>query len=152
MNRVPVDAYYTEGLLVGYRWFDTKGIEPLYAFGHGLSYVDFEYSNIRARAGKDAVTVTFDLTNRGDMEADEVAQLYVRYQDSAVERPEKELKAFQRVTVAPGETVKVKLSFDLDDLRWWNEESGGWDLEHGTLDLLLGSASDDIRLTAEVNL
>ena len=146
------DAHYSEGLLVGYRWFDTKGIEPLYAFGHGLSYVDFEYSNIRARAGKDAVTVIFDLTNRGDMEADEVAQLYVRYQDSAVERPEKELKAFQRVTVAPGETVKVKLSFDLDDLRWWNEEIGGWDLELGTLDLLLGSASDDIRLTAEVTI
>lgn len=146
------DAHYSEGLLVGYRWFDTKEIEPLYAFGHGLSYVDFEYSNIRARAGKDAVTVTFDLTNRGDMEADEVAQLYVRYQDSAVERPEKELKAFQRVTVAPGETVKVKLSFDLDDLRWWNEEINGWDLEHGALDLLLGAASDDIRLNTSVTI
>ena len=146
------DAHYSEGLLVGYRWFDTKGIEPLYAFGHGLSYVDFEYSGIKARAGKDAVTVTFSLTNTGDMEADEVAQLYVRYQDSAVERPEKELKAFKRVTVAPGETEKVTLEFSLDDLRWWNEEAGGWDIERGTLDLMLGSASDDIRLTAEVTI
>ena len=146
------DALYSEGLLVGYRWFDTKGIEPLYAFGHGLSYVDFEYSGIKARAGKDGVTVTFSLTNTGDMEADEVAQLYVSYRDGAVERPAKELKAFKRVTVAPGQTEKVTLEFSLDDLRWWNEEAGGWDIERGTLDLLLGSASDDIRLTAEVNL
>lgn len=146
------DAYYSEGLLVGYRWFDTKDIEPLFAFGHGLSYVDFEYSNIKAKAGKDAVTVTFDLTNKGSMEADEVAQLYVKYENGAVERPEKELKAFQRVTVAPGETVKVKLSFDLDDLCWWNEEINGWDLEHGAIDLLLGAASDDIRLDATVTI
>ena len=146
------DAHYSEGLLVGYRWFDTKGIEPLYAFGHGLSYVDFEYSGIKARAGKDAVTVTFDLTNRGDMEADEVAQLYVSYRDGAVERPAKELKAFKRVTVAPGQTEKVTLEFSLDDLRWWNEETGTWDIERGTLDLMLGSASDDIRLTAEVTI
>ena len=86
------------------------------------------------------------------MEADEVAQLYVKYENSAVERPEKELKAFQRVTVAPGETVKVKLSFDLDDLCWWNEEINGWDLEHGAIDLLLGAASDDIRLDATVTI
>ena len=146
------DALYSEGLLVGYRWFDTKGIEPLYAFGHGLSYVDFEYSGIKARAGKDGVTVTFSLTNRGGMEADEVAQLYVSYRDGAVERPAKELKAFKRVTVAPGQTEKVTLEFSLDDLRWWNEEAGGWDIERGTLDLMLGSASDDIRLTAEVTI
>ena len=152
MNRVPVDAYYTEGLLVGYRWFDTKGIEPLYAFGHGLSYVDFEYSGMKARAGKDGVTVTFSLTNTGDMVADEVPQLYVSYRDGAVERPAKELKAFRRVTVAPGQTEKVTLEFSLDDLRWWNEETGGWDIERGTLDLMLGSASDDIRLTTEVTL
>ena len=146
------DALYSEGLLVGYRWFDTKGIEPLYAFGHGLSYVDFEYSGIKARAGKDGVTVTFSLTNTGDMEADEVAQLYVSYRDGAVERPAKELKAFKRVTVAPGQTEKVTLEFSLDDLRWWNEETGTWDIERGTLDLMLGSASDDIRLTAEVTI
>ena len=146
------DALYSEGLLVGYRWFDTKGIEPLYAFGHGLSYVGFEYSDIRARAGKDGVTVTFSLTNTGDMEADEVAQLYVSYHDGAVERPAKELKAFKRVTVAPGQTEKVTLEFSLDDLRWWNEETSAWDIERGTLDLMLGSASDDIRLTAEVTI
>ena len=86
------------------------------------------------------------------MEADEVAQLYVSYRDGAVERPAKELKAFKRVTVAPGQTEKVTLEFSLDDLRWWNEEAGGWDIERGTLDLMLGSASDDIRLTAEVTI
>ena len=146
------ESHYTEGSLVGYRWFDTKEVKPMYAFGHGLSYVDFTYGTIKPKARKNTVTVSFDLTNTGSMAADEVVQLYVRRIDSAVEWPAKELKAFKRVTLGAGQTRKVTLEICKDDLRYWNVETNSWTLEHGKLQLLLGSASDDIRQTAEVSI
>jgi len=146
------EARYTEEFYVGYRWFDTKNVKPMYAFGHGLSYVDFEYDDLKAVAGKDAVKVTFKLENKGEMPADEVVQLYVTRVDSKVEWPTKELKAFQRVSLKAGETKVVSLEIPLKDLRYWNENTNAWDLEHGKLQLLLGAASDDIRETAEVTI
>ena len=146
------ESHYTEESLVGYRWFDTRQIKPMYAFGHGLSYVSFAYGEMKAKAGKDAVKVSFTLKNEGAMPADEVVQLYVHRVDSKVEWPEKELKAFQRVSLAAGEAKTVTLSIPVKDLRYWNESTNAWDLEHGKLQLLLGSASDDIRSTAEVNI
>ena len=143
---------YTEGSLVGYRWFDTKDIKPMYAFGHGLSYVEFEYGPMTANTGKDGVKVSFDLTNTGDMDADEVVQLYVARPGATVEWPAKELKAFARVALKAGETKTVTLNIALDDLRYWNVEKNAWDLEHGALQLLLGAASDDLRQGAEVTI
>ena len=143
---------YTEGFYVGYRWFDTKNVKPMYAFGHGLSYVDFEYADLKAKADKKAVKVTFTLTNKGSMPADEVVQLYVARPDATVEWPAKELKAFDRVTLAAGETRTVMLEIPVNDLRYWNVDKNAWDLEHGKLVLLLGSASDDIRQQAEVTI
>ena len=143
---------YTEGSLVGYRWFDTKNVPVMYAFGHGLSYVDFTYGPMTVSSKKNAVKVTFDLTNTGSMEADEVVQLYVRRVDSKVEWPYKELKAFDRVTLAPGETKSVTLEIKADDLRYWNVDTNAWTLEHGKLELLLGSASDDIRQKADASI
>ena len=143
---------YTEGSLVGYRWYDTKNVKPMYAFGHGLSYVDFEYGAVKASAKKDVVKVTFDLTNKGGMSADEVVQLYVSRPDATVEWPVKELKAFDRVTLAAGETKTVTLEIPVKDLRYWNVDKNAWDLEHGKLVLLLGAASDDIRQQAEVTI
>ena len=143
---------YSEGSLVGYRWFDTKNVKPMYAFGHGLSYVDFEYGAVKASAKKDVVKVTFTLTNKGGMAADEVVQLYVARPEAKVEWPAKELKAFDRVTLAAGETKTVTLEIPVKDLRYWNVEKNAWDLEHGKLVLLLGSASDDIRQQAEVTI
>ena len=143
---------YTERFYVGYRWFDTKNVKPMYAFGHGLSYVEFEYDDLKAVVGKDAVQVSFKLENEGSMPADEVVQLYVHRIDSKVEWPAKELKAFQRVSLRAGETKVVNLEIPMKDLRYWNEATNAWDLEHGKLQLLLGSASDDIRETAEVTI
>jgi len=143
---------YTERFYVGYRWFDTKDIAPMYAFGHGLSYVDFDYKNLKASVSGGKVKVSFLLTNEGDMDADEVVQLYVHRIDSQVEWPAKELKAFQRVNLKAGETKKVTLEIPMDELRYWNETSNAWDLEHGKLQLQLGAASDDIRQTAEVTI
>ena len=143
---------YTEGSLVGYRWYDTKNVKPMYAFGHGLSYVDFEYGAVKASAKKDVVKVTFNLTNKGGMTADEVVQLYVARPEATVEWPAKELKAFDRVTLAAGETKAVTLEIPVKDLRYWNVDKNAWDLEHGKLVLLVGAASDDIRQQAEVTI
>ena len=146
------ESKYTEGSLVGYRWFDTKNVKPMYAFGHGLSYVDFQYGALKATADKKGVKVTFELGNNGKMEADEVVQLYVHRVDATVEWPYKELKAFQRVTLQPGETKTITLEIPVNDLRYWNVEKNAWDLEHGKLDILVGSASDDIRQKAGVSI
>ncbi len=143
---------YTERFYVGYRWFDTKAVKSMYAFGHGLSYVRFDYSGLKASVGGDKVKVTFQLANEGGMPADEVVQLYVHRVDSSVEWPDKELKAFRRVSLLPGESKKVTLEIPFEDLRYWNEATNAWDLEHGKLQLLLGSASDDIRQKAEVTI
>lgn len=157
-TNVSPEAHYTEKLLVGYRWFDTKEQPVMYAFGHGLSYVDFGYSDIKTDKEKyrekDVIKVTFKLTNNGDMEADEVAQLYVHYLDSQIERPYKELKAFRRVTLGAGETKTVQLEIPVSELRYWREDAttDGWTLENGQIELQLGGASDDIRLKTTVTI
>ena len=138
---------YREGILVGYRWYDTKDVPVMYAFGHGLSYVEFEYGALTCKQKKDKIQVSFDLKNLGDMEADEVAQLYVKRLDSKVERAEKELEAFERVALKAGETKKVTLEFPVSELAHWDNETNEWVLEHGKLEILVGSASNDIRQT-----
>lgn len=138
---------YREGILVGYRWYDTKDVPVMYAFGHGLSYVEFEYGALTCKQKKDKIQVSFDLKNLGDMEADEVAQLYVKRIDSAVERPLKELEAFDRITLKGGETKKVTLEFPVSELAHWDNETNGWVLEPGKIEILVGSASNDIRQT-----
>ena len=136
---------YREGILVGYRWYDTKDVPVMYAFGHGLSYVDFEYGTLTCKQKKGKIQVSFDLKNLGDMEADEVAQLYVKRLDSKVERAEKELEAFERVALKAGETKNVTLEFPLSELAHWDNETNGWVLEPGKIEILVGSASNDIR-------
>ena len=139
------ESHYTEGIFVGYRWFETKEIPVMYAFGHGLSYVDFEYGPLTCKQKKDKFYVTFELKNLGNMEADEVAQLYVKRIDSAVERPLKELEAFERVALKAGETKNVTLEFPVSELAHWDNETNGWVLEPGKIEILVGSASNDIR-------
>ncbi len=143
------ESNYTEGIFVGYRWFDTKEIPVMYAFGHGLSYVDFEYGELSCKVRKNEFKVSFDLKNLGDMDAEEVAQLYVRRIGSKVERPLKELEAFQRVALKAGETKKVELSFPVSELAHWDMAENGWVVEPGKIEILVGSASDDIRQTIE---
>ena len=146
------ESHYTEGPLVGYRWYDTKDVKPMYAFGHGLSYVTFGYSDVAVRASSGKVKVSFTLRNEGSMEADEVAQVYVHRVNSAVEWPEKELKAFKRVALKAGESRRVTLSIPTDELRHWDEAASAWALEKGTLQVLVGAAADDIRLDTEITL
>ena len=154
MQRPAPDAHYTEGQYVGYRWFDTKQVPVMYAFGHGLSYVDFEYANVATDKAKygadDVIKVSFDLTNSGSMSADEVAQVYVTRLDAKVEWPVKELKAFQRVSVGAGETQRVTVEIPVESLRYWDVDNDAWMLENGNIEILVGGASDDIRLKAQV--
>ena len=146
------ESVYTEGIFVGYRWFETKEVPVMYSFGHGLSYVDFEYGELSLKKSKKNIKVSFTVKNLGNMEADEVAQLYVKRIGSAVERPVKELEAFDRVTLKAGETKTVTLEFPVEELAHWDNETNEWVLEHGKIDILVGSASDDIRQSIETEI
>jgi len=139
-------AEYSEGSLVGYRWFDTKKMDVMYPFGHGLSYAEFAYDNLSVSKKGDVVELAFDVKNTGSVEADEVAQVYVHRDETAVEWPEKELKAFQRVTIKPGETKTVKLQIPASDFDYWDVDTHAWKNDGAKLTFLVGSSSRDIRL------
>jgi beta-glucosidase len=136
---------YEEGLLVGYRWFDTKNIEPQFPFGHGLSYTTFEYSNLKISGGE-TPTVQFDIVNTGAREGAEVAQVYVQDVQSRLPRPLKELKAFRRLVLKPGQKLAVMIPLDRRALAFYDPESSGWVAEAGEFTIHVGSSSRDIRL------
>lgn len=141
-------VHYDEGLLVGYRWYDTKAVEPLFPFGFGLSYTTFKYSNLRVESvGNAAATVQCDVTNTGSRPGAEVVQLYVHDGHASVPRPAKELKVFSKVLLAPGETKTVVLKLDPRSFAFYAPEKHGWSVEAGDYGLLVGSSSRDIRLT-----
>jgi len=152
--RDPNDAYYSEESLVGYRWFDTKNIPVMYPFGHGLTYTTFEYSSIatdKDKYGKkDVISVSFELKNTGPVAADEVVQAYVHRINPSVEWPYKELKAFQRVPLEPGESKTVTLEIPVKDLRYWNEELHDWADDPCNIELLVGASAGDIKIEKKV--
>ncbi|MDD4920778.1 MAG: glycoside hydrolase family 3 C-terminal domain-containing protein [Bacteroidales bacterium] len=149
-------AHYTEDIYVGYRWFDARKIDPLFPFGHGLSYTTFEYDS--PRTGKetyhssDVVTVTFNLVNAGKYPAREVVQLYVHRPGSNVEFPENELKAFKDVELKPGKSAQITLKLPVSQLMYWNEAAGDWALEPGEVEMRIGSSSRDIRLKKNITI
>ena len=146
-------VFYDEGIFVGYRHFDTKNIEPLFPFGHGLSYTVFTYKNLtinRKKLTKDGVLdISMDLINSGKVIGSEVVQLYVSDLISSVERPLKELKRFKKVTLQPGGQAHVSFQLTPEDLAFFDEESHKWKIENGIFKLLIGSSSKDIRLETE---
>jgi beta-glucosidase len=150
------NAWYTEESLAGYRWFDTKNIAVMYPFGHGLTYARFEYSKLKSDKKTygvtDLITVTFKLKNTGTMPADEVVQAYVHRIDPSVEWPEKELKAFDRVRLAPGEIKTVSLSIPVKSLMYWNGTKQAWDHDPCKVELLAGASATDIRLQRQISI
>ncbi|HPR33954.1 MAG TPA: glycoside hydrolase family 3 C-terminal domain-containing protein, partial [Prolixibacteraceae bacterium] len=152
----PNTALYSEESLVGYRWFDTKNVPVLYPFGYGLTYASFEYANLKTNKntfGKnDAMVLSFDLKNTGTMPADEVVQAYVHRVNPSVEWPYKELKAFSRVSLQPGQSKTVDLEIPVKSLMFWNESLQAWAHDPCTLELLVGASAGDIRLKKEVRL
>ncbi len=143
---------YKEGIFVGYRYFDTYKVAPMFAFGHGLSYTGFMYSNASVSKTAEGVKVSFLLKNTGSVAGAEVLQAYVSDEISTVERPEKELKAFQKVFLQPGEIKTITLSFSKEDFQYFDEKYKCWMLEPGRFKIKIGSSSRDIRQTVDVNL
>ena len=145
---------YKEGILVGYRWFDTKNIEPLYCFGYGLSYTDYKYSgfftNKKSYTQADNITATLKIKNTGKYAGKETVQLYVSKPGSVVGRAEKELKAFKKVEVAAGETVNVTLNVPVKDLAYYDVKTSKWVVEPGKYKLLAGTSSRDIEQSGTI--
>ncbi len=139
---------YEEDILVGYRWFDTKKIAPQFAFGYGLSYTNFELGQLSSDKSTyekdDVIKVTFTVKNTGTRYGAEVAQLYVSDPVCTVLRPAKELKAFKKVFLQPGETKTVELNVKVADLAFYDEKIKGWNVEAGDFILQLGNSSDNI--------
>lgn len=141
---------YKEGILVGYRWFDTKNIEPQFPFGHGLSYTNFAYSNlklIRGKAGE--LTVKFDIKNTGTRDGSEAAQVYVQDVQSSLSRPEKELKGFDKIFLKAGEKKTISINLKQDAFAFYEPKKSVWIAEKGDFNILVGSSSRDIRLKGD---
>ena len=149
-------VYYGEGLFVGYRYYDKKRIAPLFPFGFGLSYTTFDYDALRLSAREispdDTLEVSIDVTNTGQRAGKEVVQVYVRDITSRLHRPHKELKAFAKVHLEPGECKTVTLALDRDALAYYDDLAHTWVAEAGEFEVLVGSSSQEIRATAAFTL
>jgi beta-glucosidase len=144
----PTTIEYNEGAEVGYRWLAKTGAKPLYAFGHGLSYTTFSYSDLAVEGG-DTVTATFTVTNTGDRAGADVPQLYLT--DAAGDRRMR-LLGFERVELQPGESRRITLTADPRLLARFDGDAGRWRITEGTYKVALGKAADALELTAETRL
>ena len=146
---------YDDKLMVGYRYWTTTGKHPLYPFGFGLSYTTFQFSKLDASASAAAgstVTVSFDVTNSGSVEGAEVAQVYVSDPSAKASRPERELKGFEKVRLAPSETKHVSLSLDARAFSYWDEAAHKWTIDPGKFVVRVGDSSENTPLTADLTL
>jgi len=146
---------YDDKLMVGYRYWTTTGKHPLFPFGFGLSYTTFSFSHLEvpatASAGSD-VTVTFDVTNTGKAGGAEVAQVYVSDPSAKVDRPERELKGFEKVRLTPGETRHVSVHLDARAFSYWDESTHSWHIDPGKFTILVGDSSENTPLNADLTL
>jgi beta-glucosidase len=143
------DVPYTEGLQIGYRWYDAQGIAPLFPFGHGLSYTRFTYAD--AKVSEHGTTLSFTLRNAGRRAGAEVAQVYVQL-PSGVGEPPKRLVGWKKVELEAGESRKVTLKIARDRLAFWDSGAGRWQVAPGSYQFLVGASSRDIRLQETVTL
>jgi len=147
---------YGEGLFVGYRYYDKKEMAPLFPFGFGLSYTTFEYSNLRLNREKfniaDGLTATMDVKNTGKRTGQEVVQIYVRDVRSSLVRPQKELKKFFKIVIKPGETITVTTYLDKEAFWFYDPAQSAWITQPGEFEILVGSSSQDIRLSGKAEL
>ena len=150
------EVLYQEGIFVGYRHFDRQQIAPLFPFGHGLSYSEFEYGDLQVEharwEGEGALGVSLTLTNRGDRDGAEVVQLYLGDPESSVPRPPRELRAFEKRFLRAGESARIRFELRVRDLAWFCESPSGWRAEPGAFDVEVGASSRDIRLRGRFEL
>ena len=142
------NSEYREALYVGYRYYDTAKVRVLYPFGFGLSYTEFQYRNLTVNPEG----AEFTLTNTGNRDGAEVAQLYIGMKDGKVFRPAKELKGFQKVFLKAGESRRVHIPFDDKTFRYWNVRTDQWETEGGTYTIMIGASCLDIRLRTETEI
>ena len=149
------ESLYTEGVFIGYRWFEQQNIKPTFTFGHGLSYTNFALTDITLSASKvnadEGIIVTARVKNTGKVAGAEVVQLYLHDKEASVERPIKELKGFAKVYLMPGESKLISISLNKRDLSFWDVNKNDWLAEAGEFEILLGTALDDIKLSAKFN-
>jgi beta-glucosidase len=138
--------HYKDDIFVGYRYFDTYKLEPLFAFGHGLSYTSFSYSNMSVKQQGNSCIVSLVVTNTGKTAGSETVQLYIKDEISSLPRPEKELKGFQKVFLLPGEKKTLSLTLGRDAFSFYDDIKERWFFEPGNFVIMLGSSSKDIRL------
>jgi beta-glucosidase len=147
---------YKEDILVGYRWFDTKNIEPRFPFGYGLSYTTFTYGKAVAdkkeMAEDGTITISVPVKNTGKMKGKEVVELYIADQKSTEMRPKKELKAFRKIELNPGEEKMVHFTIDKTALQFYSNIKKAWVAEPGKFTVLIGASSRDIRSKVDINL
>ncbi|MFC7078579.1 glycoside hydrolase family 3 C-terminal domain-containing protein [Haloarcula halophila] len=143
------DVYYDEGLYVGYRHFDEADIEPLFPFGYGESYTEFELSNIGVSAdtivADQGVTVSADVRNVGEIEGSETVQVYIADREAPIDRPPKELKGFAKQSVEAGSTETVTIELKADDFSYWDPDAGDWEVRQGEYEVMIGTSSRDIE-------
>lgn len=155
-NSDPNTAMYSEESLVGYRWFDTRNKPVMYPFGYGLTYTTFKYATLSTQKGtygkNDTIAISFKLKNTGTVAAEEVAQVYVRRINPSVEWPYKELKAFSRVALKPGESKTVSLEIPVKSLQYWNDKRHAWDDDLCDIEILVGASAGDIKLRKTIHL
>jgi beta-glucosidase len=149
-TKAKTELVYSEGLFTGYRGFDKTNTKPLYPFGFGLSYTSYTYSDMKLSSttlkGSETIDATFTITNRGDMDGFEVAQLYVSPTKSAVARPEKELKGFAKVFLKAGESKRVTIPIDARSLAYWVQNTDTWNVDASKYTIRVGGSSDDLPL------
>ena len=147
----PYHNTYKEGVFLGYRWFDKKGIAPLFPFGFGLSYTAFSFSGLEVKEGSgNSYTATATIKNVGTRSGAEVAQLYIAPPEGGVPRPLRELKGFTRTELEPGESKQVTISFNRKDLATWDPKTKQWKVTPGTYEVLVGSSSADLPLSTSL--
>ena len=144
-----IDEEYKEGIYVGYRWMDKQNTKPLFAFGHGLSYTTFKLGKVTADkqqlSADETITFNIPVTNTGSRAGAETVQLYISDKQASIDRPFKELKAFQKVFLQPGETQQVSLTIGREALSFYDETRGEWTAEPGDFEALIGSSSDQLK-------
>lgn len=146
----PRQVIYSEGLYVGYRYYDTAKVKPLYPFGYGLSYTTFEYSNLNLEVIKKELKVKFEIKNTGELEGKEIAQIYISLPDSKIYRPLQELKGYKKVSLKPNESKEIEINIPLTSLEVYYKE--GFKLESGMYIVKIGKSSENIVLEKKIEI
>ena len=142
---------YEEKLLVGYKWYEVKNIEPLFHFGHGLSYTQFEYKDLKTEIhNTHEVSCKFSIKNTGNFSGAEPAQCYVGFMQREDDEPMKTLQGFNKMNIDPGKEVEIEITLNSRSFSSWSTQKEGWEIKQGTYQIMIGDSSDNILLQTEI--